>query len=148
MWHMMKTSPLNNVTSSQLKFWTKPSLRERFKMTLVESGFVQPPDGIYVIGLDQQLTSVNMKDIKPLELDISEKLNARCEKSRRKIAKALSEYLTKNPGHVVVVDSNYDYIDAILYLPHSLFERVHIIEYKPVVMPAPAWVQLVAGGVS
>ncbi len=138
-------NPLNKVSGSKLKFWTKPSLRERFKMTLVESGFVKPPKGIYVIGVDQ-LTNANMKDVKPLELGISEKLDVRYEKNQKKIAAALSKYLTENPDHVIVVDSNYDYIDAILYLPHDLSERVHIIEYKPVVTPAPAWTRLIATG--
>lgn len=135
---------LSKVTSSQLKFLTSPTRAEKFKGDLVLCGLAKPPKGCYVVGV-QSLTNAKAVEVKPAQIKINEELNPRDENDLTKVAVAIKQYLTKNPNFVLVIDSDYKYIDAIPYLDQNLQERIIIVEYKPIATPAPAWVQATLG---
>ena len=138
-------NPLRNVTANNLRFWTNPTNHKKFKMDLVMAGVAKPPEKMIVFGV-KKLTDVNYNELKPVQINISKAIKTYEGSTLEKVADALGDYLTKNPDHVIVIDSNYKYAQAVIYLLPELAERVHIVEYKPLVVHAPMQIRMLIGG--
>ena len=135
---------LSKVTSSRLKFLTSRLNEEKFKLDLLLCGLVKPSKGIYVSGVEQ-LTNAQIEKVTPAEVEINEEPDPGNEKDLEKVGKFIEDYLKKNPKHILVIDSEYKYLDALLYVNHKFQERILVIEYKPIITPAPAWVAIRSG---
>ena len=107
-------------------------------------GLVKPSKGIYVSGVEQ-LTNAQIEKVTPAKIEINEELDPLNEKDLEKIGKFIENYLEKNPKHILAIDSDYKYLDAIPYINHKYQDRVLVIEYKPIITPAPAWVAVRLG---